>query len=474
MKLAGRITDISIGRNTEGTYKKIIENIDVTDKVRQCICSEKIKSFITDNFCLENQLAYIDSEIYRDLRTFLNTRNAERQYAISLKRNNIDPEKTNMLFSNGESFVYRNGILSEKSATLLHGFGTTYKSCGKNIDVEARKLKRYNPIDYNVLGEFVRTVKDNNGNPISKVYLKQSCIEGVFDIVERKADGSINFISRGFKDPITGETVVKQNFELDGIKSAIRYNEDKFGNRSYSYKIVDNDGNILMDETSKFRIIDDNNFESERNGNKYKISYIDGRKTFKVENLSENITEYIEINTNSKDIINLLKYSGAETLLAYKKSRISNIDVDEETFMNARACANMFRHIVLGKGMTNSKSVLWHEMGHLLDVDFRRDLESFYTNKDLVNIFQKEYKNFLKISSTFEQEKAEYYLHDFGKTQNEEGAPMGLSELISDVHSLRNGVIDINDEFIIRITIAQQYFPRTIAKINELYNLALK
>ena len=473
MKLDNRIIDISIGRNTEGTYKKIIDNIDVTDKVRQCICSEKIKSFITDNFCLENQLPYIDSEIYRDLRTFLNTRNAERQYAVTLKRSNVDPEKTGMLFSNGETFVYRNGVLSEKSATKLHEFGTAYKSRSRNIDVEARELKRSNQIDYHVLGELVRTVKDNNGNPISKVYLKQSCIEGVFDIVEKKADGSINFISRGFKDPITGETVVKQNFELDGLKSTISYNEDKLGNRSYSYKIVDNDGNILMDETSKFRIIDDNNFESERNGVKYKISYIDGRKTFKIENLFDNITKYIEINTNSKNIINLLKKSGVETLLAYEKNRISNISEDIRTYGNARS-SYIFRDIILGKGMTNSKSVLWHEMGHLFDIDFSNSLGFFYENKDLVEIFQKEYKNFLKISSTFEQQKAEYYLHDFGKTQDKEGAPMGLSELISDVHALRNGIDDITDGAIVRFTIAKQYFPRTIAKINELYNLALK
>ena len=51
---------------------------------------------------------------------------------------------------------------------------------------------------------------------------------------------------------------------------------------------------------------------------------------------------------------------------------------------------------------------------------------------------------------------------------------MGLSELISDVHALRNGIDDITDGAIVRFTIAKQYFPRTIAKINELYNLALK
>ncbi len=52
---------------------------------------------------------------------------------------------------------------------------------------------------------------------------------------------------------------------LNGTRTVYSYEDDPQGNRIVDYKITDKKGNVLLDKSSTFEVIDDNHFISTRN-----------------------------------------------------------------------------------------------------------------------------------------------------------------------------------------------------------------
>ena len=322
----------------------------------------------------------------------------------------------------------------------------------------------------------VRVIKDKNGNVKRKEYTAPSEVNGIFDIVSVDAKGNKTQISEGHYDKKTGITTVKKNMEsLDGTKTIYSYEDDPQGNRISEYKIVDKKGNVLLEKNSTFEVVDENHFISTRNDDKYDITVDDHNINVKDMNNPDRkavISIDKSIKGNKQEIMKSLKAMPGEELFKVAESTrklVGSKDVLESYYdpgdKSIHSGSNLF--------------VILHELGHardFRDVDGTNDETyvdtldmSLSEDEEIQKVYDEERKAFNKAFPDTQRDHIDYFIN---KVTHYGGELGGLGETIAESNALlttpkTHEVLGIRSQYL------QQYFPRTIAILDQKLNETL-
>ena len=319
----------------------------------------------------------------------------------------------------------------------------------------------------------IRIVKDNNNKVKHYEYVSPSVVNGVYDIVYKKPDGTEKIVSSGKIDKKTGITSVKKDMKSpDGTRTQYLYENDPQGNRIVDYKITDKNGNVLMNKSQTFEIINENKFISSRNNDKYEI------------NVTENSISVQDLNNkNKKAIFNADKdFTGdkkvlLETLKHFPGEELIKMRVNVDTLESIPDPLDAYynggnRAIYTG----NDPFLLLHELGHAVDmkdVDGKSNdayentfYKSITADKDVNKTFEEEKANFFKKYPEAQREYIDYFMNTLNHYNGETG---GLQETIAESNALLSEGKSY-EPLAIRSQYLQQNFPKTIAVLETKLN----
>ena len=316
----------------------------------------------------------------------------------------------------------------------------------------------------------VRVIKNKAGKVVRKEYTAPSEVNGIFDIVHVDAKGNKTQVSEGHYDKKTGITTVKKNMtSLNGTKTIYSYEDDPKGNRIVDYKIVDKKGNVLLDKSSTFEVIDDNHFISTRNKEKYEITV--DKHDINVRDMNNpkrqaRISIDDQIQGDKAKIMKSLKAMPGEELFKVAqttKRLVGNKDVLESYYDPSN------KEIHSGENLF----VILHELGHARDyrdVDSSSD-EAYADTVDMAiqedpeiqKVYDKERKAFNKAFPDTQRDHIDYFIN---KVTHYGGELGGLGETIAESNALLT-TPKTHELLGIRSQYLQHYFPETIAKLSQ-------
>lgn len=316
----------------------------------------------------------------------------------------------------------------------------------------------------------VRVIKNKAGKVVRKEYTAPSEVNGIFDIVHVDAKGNKTQVSEGHYDKKTGITTVKKNMtSLNGTKTIYSYEDDPKGNRIVDYKIVDKKGNVLLDKSSTFEVIDDNHFISTRNKEKYEITV--DKHDINVRDMNNpkrqaRISIDDQIQGDKAKIMKSLKAMPGEELFKVAqttKRLVGNKDVLESYYDPSN------KEIHSGENLF----VILHELGHARDyrdVDGSSD-EAYADTVDMAiqedpeiqKVYDKERKAFNKAFPDTQRDHIDYFIN---KVTHYGGELGGLGETIAESNALLT-TPKTHELLGIRSQYLQHYFPETIAKLSQ-------
>lgn len=306
-----------------------------------------------------------------------------------------------------------------------------------------------------------------------KEYSEPSDVKGIFNIKRIYNDGRVQQLSSGNFDKNTGILTVKKDFEsLDGTKTYYELKEDKLGNRNSEYKVIDKNGNILLNESKTFKVIDKNTFVSTKNGVDYEIKYSDDNRNLSLKNKQTNETKDINLYSyvlgNSDKLIPVLKKLSGDELMKMgdNVTRLFQTDVDDDS--------RYFYHPGRKDVTTYANEyIMLHELGHSKDMK-NYDITTFKTkdatentlisaNEDVLKTYQAEKKLFNKNFSNTQREHIDYFLNSLAHSSGKNGA---VKESLAEINALLNTYNSV-EKYSLRSEYLQRYFPKTIAKIAQ-------
>ena len=360
-----------------------------------------------------------------------------------------------------------NSLAIEENKTVTRPDGRKY-TIKKNADYRnnttSKVVLENNPkLPQPVLVSEIRVIKDKNGNKVRTEYTSQSEVPGVLNIKHVFPDGREQIISSATFDEKTGVTSVKKNMvSLDGTKTEYLFEDDKQGNRIADYKITNKKGNVLLNNSLSFEVVNDNKFISSHNKNKYEIEVKD--KSINIKDVNNNKTHTINfenyIGGNKNKILDVMKKMPGEELIALSKNTKELEGIDDIVYSTYGA---VNKKIKTGDNLF----VMLHELGHAKDygqVDVKEKetlTKSIYNNKKVNEIFEKEKALFNKAFPDAQRNHINYFI-------KESEYKDGIQEAIAESNALLS-TYNNDDLFAIRAQYLQQYFPKTIATLaNEL------
>ena len=311
----------------------------------------------------------------------------------------------------------------------------------------------------------IRSKIRDDGSMVSREYIKPSAVEGMFDIELLTEDGTKNVSE--VKQKRNGKTTVRKDMESpDGTKTEYLYRDTPDGNRYMRYKITDKDGNVLMNNKKSFKVVDENTFKSTFNDDSYTISVNDNVLTIKNDN-DENHTAQIDLSKiegKKEELIPILKQMPGDQLIALSKTtdKLVGIDTVIESYYSARD-----HSINSGDDMF----VVLHEEGHAKDFQTLNLLDYINTESSMISrdeelkeTFEKEKEAFNNAFPEAQREHIDYFINTLTHYSGRDG---GLQETVAETNALletprSHEVLGLRSQYL------QQYFPKTIAKLNVL------
>lgn len=310
----------------------------------------------------------------------------------------------------------------------------------------------------------IRSKMRADGSMVSREYTKPSQVKGIYDVEILDENGVRNPSRTKVKK--SGRTTVRRDMESpDGTKTKYTYRDDPKGNRYSRYKITTKDGEVLMNNTKTFKVIDDNTFKSTFNDKSYTIT-IEGDILNVIDDKDPKNTAKIDLSKiqgKKEALIPVLKQMSGDQLISLSKTTDNLVGIDKviESYYNPN------NHSI---NSGNDMFVVLHEEGHAKDFQTLSmwDSSSIQTlisrNKDLKEIFENETKAFNDAFPDAQREHVDYFIN----TLSHYGGPAGgIQETVAE----SNAILETprsNDLLGLRTQYLQQYFPKTIAKLNEL------
>ncbi len=310
----------------------------------------------------------------------------------------------------------------------------------------------------------IRSKIREDGSMVSREYTRPSQVAGMYDVEILDENGLRNPSKTKVKK--NGRTTVRRDMESpDGTKTKYTYRDDPQGNRYSRYKITTKDGEVLMNNTKTFKVIDANTFKSTFNDNSYTMT-IDGDILTVVDDNNPENTAKIDmskIKGKKEAFIPVLKQMSGDQLIALSKTTDNLVGIDSVI----KSYYDPKNHSI---NSGDDMFVVLHEEGHAKDFQTLSmwDSSSIQTlisrNKDLKTIFESETKAFNQAFPDAQREHVDYFIN----TLSHYGGPSGgIQETVAESNAIletprSNELLGLRSQYL------QQYFPRTIAKLNEL------
>ncbi len=315
----------------------------------------------------------------------------------------------------------------------------------------------------------IRSKIKDDGTMISREYTRPSNVAGVRTVDVLTEDGLKEVSSA--KQKKNGKVKVQKDMEsLDGTRTQYKYKDDPKGDRYLHYKITDKEGKVLMDNKKTFTVVSDNEFKSTFNDKSYTMKIADNKLTV-VDDKDEKRTATFdlgEVKGDSEKLIKTLKHLSGDELLEMS-----------ETVKNFEGMTNGLESYFNGvdKSLHSGDNlfIVLHELGHAKDfknVDATNNITIYKTidnlisqNKDLLDIYNSEKSAFTEAFPEAQREHVDY----FTNALTHYGGPSGgVKETVAEGNAIHTTPMT-HELLSLRTQYLQQYFPRTMAKLNELY-----
>lgn len=399
----------------------------------------------------------------------------DKQVLTIFSKNNFLPNKeyqiTAYLDGNDKHTVYLDKEMNRIGEEKI----THYKENNKNYRITkavdyrnntTTKIRAEEPVgDRNPeVTDEVRIVRDKNNNIVRKEMMTHSAVTGAYDHKYVYPDGTEKIITTAKRFKENGKEVIHKDMtSLDGTRTQYNLEQDKNGNKKLEYKITDKKGNVLMNLNKSMERLSENKIRT-TNGNKvYDVTFEPNKFTIQEKgkdaivvpllNENEKDEDGIVIDGDKSKMVELLKKLPADQLIALHNSVKTLVEVNgdfDSTYSPEE------KRI---KTLNNVFTVL-HETGHAIDYKnskYYKRIASINNDKDLQKMFNKEKTAFDKAYPDAQRNHVGYFIS--GKEGN-------LAEVVAETNALR-------DSYTTEMSLAkrnqylQQFFPRTIAYIND-------
>lgn len=307
----------------------------------------------------------------------------------------------------------------------------------------------------------VTTTFDNDENVISHKVYKPSPIPSVWNVKEIGEDSKIKTLCSAYENN-EGMFIKKELQSLDGTKSFVDYQKNVNGDEVYKYRIVDKDGNELLDRTRTTVVLDKNNVITTVDGREYRVKHLEDMiEVFDTANNKKVVIDLHKLNpSNSKELAEMLKSLSGDELINLSENvsfltHIKSIDSSMDP-LSKEMCVGPH------------KFILEHELGHAKD-EVLEGIERLLSTKDalfkiasdseLQEIFNAEKSNLRTGMSAYIQDMLKYFVDDI---DHYGGALGGLRETIAEVNAIQS-TGKAHPLLSIRTHLLQENFPKTIA-----------
>ena len=347
-----------------------------------------------------------------------------------------------------------------------NSINTKYQNAEKNP--QTNKVENY--ITYKEVIDY----KDDNGNTkykkistLSKEVLGNTNIQLVYP------NGEIKNISESKKDSKTGIVTIKKDFTSpDGTRSQYLYEDDPQGNRIVDYKITDEKGKVIYQNSQTFEKISDTKFITSNDARKYEINV--GEKSLSIKELGLGKEETIPFKKkvekfNREEMISLLKKVPGHLLFeaAQDVKKYSGLKKDEALLAYSLSSEKRI-------ASADNLFIFLHELGHIKDsetvksknsVQRHNDEMQYSGNEKIQNTYLKELSNFVKKYPHEQRENAGYFLENDGHYAGKWGA---LGEVVAETNAIGSSIMTKDSECVsLRTDYLQENFPKTIAEIKN-------
>ena len=309
----------------------------------------------------------------------------------------------------------------------------------------------------------IRSKIKPHGSMVSRELIKPSEIGGLYDVEVLDETGSRD-VSK--TDVSEGRVTVRREMESpDGTKTQYSYRDDPQGNRYMRYKITTPDGEVLMNNTKTFTVVDEHTFKSTFNDKSYTMTLEDDMLTVVDDSNPEDVTyiDTCDIEDNREKLVSALKQIPGDQLISIAKTTDKLVGIDSvlKSYYTPRG-----REIHSG----DDPFVVLHEEGHAKDYQaFNLDNHSTFDrmisqDKDFQRIYQEEKDAFTEAFPDAQREHVDYFINTLTHYGGFFG---GMKETIAE----SNAILETprSPEILgLRTQYLQQYFPRTIAHLNTL------
>lgn len=331
------------------------------------------------------------------------------------------------------------------------------------VDREGKKVKTFQA-SYEL-----RSKMKEDGTMISREYSRPSKVKGV-NTVDILTEGGVKTVSDATKKK-NGKVIVKKDMEsLDGTRTQYKYKDDPKGNRYMHYKITTKEGEVLLDNRKTFEVVSDNEFRSTFNDKSYTMK-VEGDKLTVTCDQDEKKTATIDLGKIQGDkdkIISSIKRLSGEELLEMSET-VDNIEGMENELSSYYKPTDRSLH------SGDDLFVVLHELGHAKDfknADMKSPLQMLQSidkmisqNKEVQEIYNQEKQAFNDAFPDAQREHVDYFINTLTHYSGPTG---GLRETIAEGNAIHNTPLT-NELLTLRTQYLQQYFPRTMAKLDEMY-----
>ena len=387
------------------------------------------------------------------LKSFL-LKNNEKYAVLSYDENGSN---TQITFDENGNFVNKrvteNQIDTDAEIIVTNG-QSSKMSISYDTDVKAFKK----------MVSSTKEVKDNQGNLLyTEKYVESKDASGKYNIVRTDSSGR-EWIVGLAEHSESGNLVIEKSLQgTDGTKTDYVYSESQKGERLSFTRITDKDGKVLLNNSQKFRVIDENHFQSVENGETYDIQFSEDKIVVKKDD-----GKTVELKIGDRDsklyidpkIVPLLKGLSGSILFDMDEFGLKEIGVGINNVQEGNAHFDTDKNIVsVSSELFNNDDVfvLIHELGHMKD---KNSQEVIAENKELLDIFKSEFADFKKNQSSMEADAVSYLTSGgFGIG--------GIEEMVAETNAFlfsnnSSPIIEQRGQYL------QQYFPKSFAKIAEL------
>ena len=230
-------------------------------------------------------------------------------------------------------------------------------------------------------------------------------------------------------------------------------------NKKISYEIVDEKGRKILKSDRSLTVNPNGTTTTIVNGKKYTAKFDDA--TFKIE------VKTPDNETIILDLENKCPWYSKEIFFNYAKSMFADLLIPLQYCPEiiVRDYTNSYVDKDLKLCICLNDATISHEIGHIKEkINYKNNQNYMHKDKDLINIYNSEFDNFRKQNPSIIMQVLDYFSQVSGGSAN-----TGLDEIIAETLALLTSIEDKDRNIQLRKEYLLRYFPKTIAKIADIY-----